>query len=150
VSVFYEMKVYICGIIFVLDGPRDGVRRGQLGGVIDEGLDDCDFEVFEGSNDGRERQNIRLTTVRACSREAEMTRTRLSRSSDIKVDGSTLPFLKFPPRLISSQQPSQPTGTQCPLFRNDFVIYVYEFIYFIEALLYRVSLPVKIRGNCGI
>ena len=89
-SVFYEMKMYICGIIFVLDGPWDGVRRGQLGGVIDEGLDDCYVEIFEGSSD-RERQNIRLTAVRACSREAEMTRTRLSRSSDIKVDGSTLP-----------------------------------------------------------
>jgi len=48
-SIFYEMKVHICRIISVLDGPRDGVRRGQLGGVIDEGLDDCDFEVFEGS-----------------------------------------------------------------------------------------------------
>src|SRR6266576_2331408 len=95
------MKVHICGIIFVLDGPRDGVRRGQLRGVIDEGLDDCDLEVFEGSNDEHERQNIRLTAVRACSREAEMTRTRLSRSSDIKVDG-TLTFLKFRLRLISS------------------------------------------------
>ena len=90
-SVFYEMKVHICGIIFVLDGPRDGVRRGQLGGVIDEGLDDCDFEVLEGSNYGCERQNIRLTAVRACSREAEMTRIRLERSSDIKADG-TLAF----------------------------------------------------------
>ena len=45
-SVFYEMKVHICGIIFVLDGPRDGVRRGQLGGVIDEGLDDCNLRYL--------------------------------------------------------------------------------------------------------
>jgi hypothetical protein len=34
------MKVHICGIILVLDGPRDEVGRGQLGRVIDEGLDD--------------------------------------------------------------------------------------------------------------
>jgi hypothetical protein len=34
------MKVHICGIILVLDGPRDGVGRGQLGRIIDEGLDD--------------------------------------------------------------------------------------------------------------
>jgi hypothetical protein len=107
VSVFYEMKVHIRGIILVLDSPRDGVRRGQLGRVVDEGFDDCDFEVFEGSNDGHERQNIRLTAVRACSREAEMTRTRLSRSSDIKADGTlAFKFLKFPPRLISYQQPT--------------------------------------------
>jgi hypothetical protein len=87
VSVFYEVKVHICGIILVLDGPWDGVGGGgQLGRVIDEGLDDCGFEIFEGSNDGHERQNIRLTAVRACSNEAEMTRIRLSRSSDIKVD----------------------------------------------------------------
>jgi len=46
VSVFYEMKMHICGIILVLDGPRDEVGRGQLGLVIDEGLDDCDFEGF--------------------------------------------------------------------------------------------------------
>jgi hypothetical protein len=26
VGIFYEMKVHICGIILVLDGPRDGVR----------------------------------------------------------------------------------------------------------------------------
>jgi hypothetical protein len=45
VSVFYEMKEQICGIILVLDGPRDGVGRGQRGRVIDEGLDVCDFEV---------------------------------------------------------------------------------------------------------
>jgi hypothetical protein len=43
VSVFYEMKVHICGIILVLDRPRDGVGCGQVGGVIDEGLDDCDL-----------------------------------------------------------------------------------------------------------
>ena len=43
VSVFYEMKVHICGIVLVLDGPRDVVGRGQVGRVIDEGLDDCDF-----------------------------------------------------------------------------------------------------------
>jgi hypothetical protein len=65
VSVFYEVKVHICGIILVLDGPRDGVRRGQFGRVIDEGLDDCNFEVFEISNDGHERQNVRLTALRA-------------------------------------------------------------------------------------
>jgi hypothetical protein len=115
------MKVHICGIISVLDGPRDGVGRWQLGGVIDEGLDDCDFEVFEGSNDDHERQNIRLTAVRACSREAEITRTRLSRSSDIKVDG-TLSSLKFPPRLISSQQP---TNWNAMPFRDVLVIHVY-------------------------
>ena len=43
VSVFYEMKVHICGVILVPDGPRDIVGRGQVGRVIDEGLDDCDF-----------------------------------------------------------------------------------------------------------
>jgi hypothetical protein len=42
VSVFYEVKVYICGIILVLDGPRDDVGRGQVGRVIDEGLDEFD------------------------------------------------------------------------------------------------------------
>jgi hypothetical protein len=47
VSVFYEVKVYICGIILVLDGPRDDVGRGQVGRVIDEGLDDCYFDAFE-------------------------------------------------------------------------------------------------------
>jgi hypothetical protein len=120
VSVFYELKVHICGIIFVLDGPRDGVGRGQLGGVIDEGLDDCDFEIFEGSDDDHERQNIRLTAVRACSREAEMTRIRLERSSDIKVDG-TLAFLKFPP-LVSSQQPTN--WNAMPLFRYVLVMHV--------------------------
>ncbi len=46
VSAFYEVKVDICRIILVLDGPWDGVGRGQLGGVIDEGLDDCYFEAF--------------------------------------------------------------------------------------------------------
>ena len=38
------------------------------------------------NDDGHEQQNIRLMAVRACSREAEMTRIRLSRSSDIEVD----------------------------------------------------------------
>lgn len=48
VSVFYEVKVHICGVILVPDGPRDKVgRRGQVGRVIDEGLDDCDFDAFE-------------------------------------------------------------------------------------------------------
>ena len=86
------MKVHIGGVILVLDGPRDGVGRGQLGRVINQGLDDCGFEVVEESNDDHERQNIRLTAVRPCSKDAEMTRIRLSRSSDIKVDG-TLAFL---------------------------------------------------------
>ena len=44
-SVFYEMKVHICGVILVLDGPRDRVGRGELGRVIDQGLDDCGFEA---------------------------------------------------------------------------------------------------------
>jgi hypothetical protein len=47
VSVFYEMKVHVCGIILVLDGPWDGVGSRQVGRVIDEGLDDCDFDTFE-------------------------------------------------------------------------------------------------------
>jgi len=42
-GVFYEMKVHICGIILILDRPRDEVGRGQVGWVINEGLDDCDF-----------------------------------------------------------------------------------------------------------
>jgi hypothetical protein len=43
VSVFYELEMHICGIILVPDGPRDVVGRGQVGRVIDESLDDCDF-----------------------------------------------------------------------------------------------------------
>ena len=43
VSVFYELEMHICGIILVPDGPRDVVGRRQVGRVIDEGLDDCDF-----------------------------------------------------------------------------------------------------------
>ena len=50
------MKMYICGIVLVFDGPRDGVRRGELGRVVDEGLDDCDFKVFEGLNNGHQRR----------------------------------------------------------------------------------------------
>ena len=42
---------------------------------------------IEELNDGHERQNIRLTAVRPCSKASEMTRIRLLRSSDIKVDG---------------------------------------------------------------
>ncbi len=55
VSVFYEMKVQVCAIILVLDGPRDGVGSGQVERVIDEGLDDCDFDTFEGSSEDHAR-----------------------------------------------------------------------------------------------
>lgn len=65
-SVFYEMKVHICGIILVPDGPRDGVGRRQVGRVIDEGLDDCDFDTLASWRDQvKIMQHIRLTAVRA-------------------------------------------------------------------------------------
>jgi hypothetical protein len=37
---FYEMEMYVGRIVFVLDGPGDDVGGGQLGRIIDEGLDD--------------------------------------------------------------------------------------------------------------
>jgi hypothetical protein len=40
-SVFYEVKIHVRGIVFVSDGPRDGVGRGQLGWVVDQGFDYC-------------------------------------------------------------------------------------------------------------
>ena len=40
VGAFYEMKVHVCRIILIPDGPRDRIRWGQLGWVTDEGFDD--------------------------------------------------------------------------------------------------------------
>ena len=68
---FYEMKVYVRGIVLVSDRPGDDVGGGQLGRVVDEGLDDWDFHAFEslpreGSRkDHISPQNIRLTATRA-------------------------------------------------------------------------------------
>ncbi len=61
--------------------------------------------------------NIRLTAVRACSSEAEMTRIRLSRSSvsDIKVDDT---FASLSATRLLNSQPSEPTmpfSTACIL-----------------------------------
>lgn len=47
-SEFYETEVHVRGIVLVLDGPRDGVGKGQVGRVIiiDEGLDDWGFRCI--------------------------------------------------------------------------------------------------------
>ena len=37
------MKVYICGIVLVPDGPREVVGRGRVGRVIDESLQSFDL-----------------------------------------------------------------------------------------------------------
>ena len=52
---FYEMEVYVRGIVLVLDGPWDGVGSGQVGRIIDEALDDweMDVHVFEPCCSGR-------------------------------------------------------------------------------------------------
>lgn len=46
---FYEMEVYVRGIVLVSDGPGDDDGGGQLGRVIDEGLDDWDFHALSPS-----------------------------------------------------------------------------------------------------
>jgi len=67
-SAFYETEVYVRGIVLVLDGPQDGIGRGQVGRIIDEGLDDwAIFHVFEpcSGKDHTQRKNVRLTAARA-------------------------------------------------------------------------------------
>jgi len=64
-SAFYETKVYVRGIVLVLDGPRDGVGSGQVGRIIiDEGLDDWGA-VFRVKDHGAQKKNIHLTAARA-------------------------------------------------------------------------------------
>ena len=64
-SAFYETKVYVRGIVLVLDGPRDGIGRGQVGRIIDEGLDDWAIFFTYLSRRSRNAKNIRLTAARA-------------------------------------------------------------------------------------
>jgi hypothetical protein len=45
VSVFYEMEVYVRGVVLVLDGPWDDVGSGQVGRIVNEGLDDWWFST---------------------------------------------------------------------------------------------------------
>lgn len=69
-ALFMQCKNVFCitlqRIIFVLEGPQDGAELGRVNGAIDdkidEGLDNCDFEVFEGTNGDHERQNIQYST----------------------------------------------------------------------------------------